>query len=723
MAATFDPYHKWLGIPPKDQPPNNYRLLGIEVFEDDRDVIDAAANRIMAYLKDLAAGDEGEHSQKLLNEIARARVCLLNRESKREYDEVLRTELAAKLPHANSVAVPPQAPEPTPPPSGPAPPAQLPPPPMNAPPAVPIAPQPHNAPQPHQAPPPYAGPQSHNKPQVPNVQPSSPGSSRKKPPKKKRGPSPRPPQDPFHVGENPAVRPLADAGSGKRRKKKKTGADSGIMIRTKDTGGAHKHRGTATPGKKPNLGKRSSQSYVVWGSLGVGVALILVSVVLLAVLGGGGNQDQTRPNQQAERGGPSGVTPRVSRGRREGNSASRAKNLPQGGTELKGFDLSFNSSATGGPTSGFGMLAGYWPMDDDIDDRSPRQLSTTLTDKPAFVTGSRNKALQLTADQKLHVEAPLATTSSECSIGFWINLAAIPSTDVPIFDFGGMAIHLTNGLVKVRVAGNEPVTGPSTDANTAAFNRIQLSESQGNWLHLVIVYSSPMREVHFYENGTYRGYQRFRDSAPAALTQMTISNIGGAIDDIYVLDHCVGSDGVKAIHAGDYQPSPPPPNSANGEFTVEVWDGSDAALSRREIDKTVSATADTTTTSSPQFLAYDAPAPALRSLIRIRGYLFPEESGDFQFRLEGTSQGVFYLEGKDEASPTLREMSAARGRRSNLSEVVSLNAGEPYYFEIFFECRGGKSDNVQLNWTTPSSVGQTTAPVPATAFAPYLGGK
>jgi hypothetical protein len=27
--AGFDPYHVWLGIPPHEQPPNHYRLLGI----------------------------------------------------------------------------------------------------------------------------------------------------------------------------------------------------------------------------------------------------------------------------------------------------------------------------------------------------------------------------------------------------------------------------------------------------------------------------------------------------------------------------------------------------------------------------------------------------------------------------------------------------------------------------------------------------------------------
>lgn len=45
MADSFDPYHKWLGISPKDQPPNHYRLLGIELFEGVPDVIESAADQ------------------------------------------------------------------------------------------------------------------------------------------------------------------------------------------------------------------------------------------------------------------------------------------------------------------------------------------------------------------------------------------------------------------------------------------------------------------------------------------------------------------------------------------------------------------------------------------------------------------------------------------------------------------------------------------------------
>ena len=112
MAEKFDPYYKWLGIPPKDQPPHHYRLLGIELFEPDRDVIDAAANRLMGYLKELAAGDDASHSQKLLNEISRARLCLLNKQKKAAYDQELREKLKAEedklAPKAPEAPPPPQ---------------------------------------------------------------------------------------------------------------------------------------------------------------------------------------------------------------------------------------------------------------------------------------------------------------------------------------------------------------------------------------------------------------------------------------------------------------------------------------------------------------------------------------------------------------------------------------------------------------------------------------
>ncbi len=93
MPDSFDAYFKWLGIPPKDQPPHHYRLLGLELLESDLEVISHAAERQMLLVRTFQAGKHSEWSQRLLNEISTARVCLLDQERKSEYDESLRREL------------------------------------------------------------------------------------------------------------------------------------------------------------------------------------------------------------------------------------------------------------------------------------------------------------------------------------------------------------------------------------------------------------------------------------------------------------------------------------------------------------------------------------------------------------------------------------------------------------------------------------------------------
>lgn len=111
MAAEFDPYYEWFGIPPKDQPPNLYRLLGIELFEENRRVIDTAANRQMSFIKEYQAGEHSELTQRILNELSTARLRLLNKETKAAYDKDLRDALKTKearrrpppLAHARSV--------------------------------------------------------------------------------------------------------------------------------------------------------------------------------------------------------------------------------------------------------------------------------------------------------------------------------------------------------------------------------------------------------------------------------------------------------------------------------------------------------------------------------------------------------------------------------------------------------------------------------------------
>jgi hypothetical protein len=102
MPEPFDPYHRWLGISRKDQPPNHYRLLGIDLFEASPDVIEGAADQRMAHLKRFNTGSHSDLAERLLNEVAAARLCLLNPAKRASYDQALRQQLAARAePAAN----------------------------------------------------------------------------------------------------------------------------------------------------------------------------------------------------------------------------------------------------------------------------------------------------------------------------------------------------------------------------------------------------------------------------------------------------------------------------------------------------------------------------------------------------------------------------------------------------------------------------------------------
>lgn len=94
MPDKFDPYYKWLGIPAEEQPPDHYRLLGIRLFEFDPEVIQNACDQRMAHLKTFATGQHSALSQKLLEQVSLARVCLMDAEKKQAYDQQLQATLA-----------------------------------------------------------------------------------------------------------------------------------------------------------------------------------------------------------------------------------------------------------------------------------------------------------------------------------------------------------------------------------------------------------------------------------------------------------------------------------------------------------------------------------------------------------------------------------------------------------------------------------------------------
>ncbi|MDX1964651.1 MAG: hypothetical protein SFX18_15990 [Pirellulales bacterium] len=107
MNKTFDPYVEWLGIRDPERPVNHYRLLGLELFEPDANVISLAADRQMAHLRNFQAGEQADAARKLLNELSSARLCLLKPERKAEYDTRLQQKMSSNGANRQSTAVSP----------------------------------------------------------------------------------------------------------------------------------------------------------------------------------------------------------------------------------------------------------------------------------------------------------------------------------------------------------------------------------------------------------------------------------------------------------------------------------------------------------------------------------------------------------------------------------------------------------------------------------------
>lgn len=93
MPDDFDPYLNWLGIEPHERPLDHYRLLGLARFEHRRDVIKGAADQRMAYIRSFQSGPRVSHTQRLLNELATAKLCLLDAGAKAGYDAALQSQL------------------------------------------------------------------------------------------------------------------------------------------------------------------------------------------------------------------------------------------------------------------------------------------------------------------------------------------------------------------------------------------------------------------------------------------------------------------------------------------------------------------------------------------------------------------------------------------------------------------------------------------------------
>ncbi len=88
----MDFYKEWLGIPDGPRPPDHYELLRVVRFEDSPEKIQAHYKKLNAHVRKYATGQYSLQSQDMLNEMAKAMLCLTDAQRKRDYDESLGRE-------------------------------------------------------------------------------------------------------------------------------------------------------------------------------------------------------------------------------------------------------------------------------------------------------------------------------------------------------------------------------------------------------------------------------------------------------------------------------------------------------------------------------------------------------------------------------------------------------------------------------------------------------
>ena len=87
--AGVDVYSQWLKVTDPERPVNYYTLLGVQKFEDDAELIRKNYRQRNALVRKYATGVYSQQSQELLNEMARAMLCLTDAQRKADYDATL----------------------------------------------------------------------------------------------------------------------------------------------------------------------------------------------------------------------------------------------------------------------------------------------------------------------------------------------------------------------------------------------------------------------------------------------------------------------------------------------------------------------------------------------------------------------------------------------------------------------------------------------------------
>jgi hypothetical protein len=776
MAEKFDPYYKWLGIPPKDQPPHHYRLLGIELFEPDRDVIDAAANRLMGYLKELAAGDDASHSQKLLNEISRARLCLLNKEKKAAYDQELRKKLKSEEDRLN-----PTSPE-------------APPPPQVAPSLHPPAAEPPA----FMVPPKVAEP-----PRIEIGAIAAQLDTRNKPPPlKSRGvPAAGIRENQNRTDEHP-VGDQAEPPLESRHSKKRwlpvaaigltAIGITAVMIAvlalspSSDAPRAHVPRinnAIKESGPRPVLvlvlteeERKEITEFLLDDQpqpLPPGAELTLEPGRHRLILRRTGYEEvfdsitlvrgvhrEYRPRWRREVASMAPPPPGAASAVRSEplpkvalesvpespEAAKTAEMPPETAVEMPAsatapsvaetpqppletpeplpsspisMDAESRATALNGFTSGFGQLVAHWPFDADTGDRTGRRHDGITIGEANYVEGRADRALQFVPGLWFEVGAPLFSEGSEFATCLWLNLSSLPAGDGKLISGVKTVIFVRGGSPCVEINGHKPLPGPNTDESTGGFRGVDLAASLNSWVHLGMTYSARLRQLHFYLNGEHRGCQHYPEAAPATWERTIITGVSATLDDLRVFDYRLGHADFKAIFDGNFQPPPAPPRLPDGKLVRETWYDIAPATSRDEIATTLGKKPDQTNTIE-ESLSTLAPVGTGDCLDRIQGFLYPPENGDYSLELEGSGQATLYLQRSEPAADTLQEILATQPGQTAASPRTAFQAGKPCYFEILHFYKTDSAGTLRLGWRPPGSPDRLEA-IPAAHFGSFGG--
>jgi hypothetical protein len=101
-SEEFDPLAEWLNIPPQRRPPTHYDLFGLDLLEDDPELIRQAAMERLSHVRKYQLSPHSEQALQILDQMSKAYVCLTDPELKARYDDQFlpaRLERAAQWSH------------------------------------------------------------------------------------------------------------------------------------------------------------------------------------------------------------------------------------------------------------------------------------------------------------------------------------------------------------------------------------------------------------------------------------------------------------------------------------------------------------------------------------------------------------------------------------------------------------------------------------------------